>query len=1027
MVSKYHLYTTIYINLCLIGYTFSFTSLQPSTVPPFTISSSSLQDNALPSKYCQPANTSCWPSLADWLNFNATVNGNLLSIQPPGYPCFVSVSSPGCMDVYMNFINPLWRASKPGAMQSPQWEGDSEGNDCNNPSNPCFQGNVPLYGVQIYSINDIITTINFARQRNIRIIVKTTGHDWLGRSTAPDALLIWMHTYKGISINSAIPSVTINSGEMWENVYNTLSPTYTIVGGSAGSVGASGGYVLGGGHGFASPAYGLAVDNVLSFTVVLANGTATTISEFLFPDLFWGLRGGGSGLAIITSTTYKIYPSPPTVTGLYTVYYLMNGLSSLEKFLTLYLPIVSALDRTQGNGAGVVAGGTVSIMPNTSVLTSNLVFNGTITQAQSYMSQVENLVMSISSEIYVYTNEYKSYTTMNDWWYANDRNFTSGMKTYIGSRFLPYSLCNDAVALPTVITKLTNAIWKTPMALIRVLGGNVRTNDIAAGTSMNNYNAHLTKTAISPYFRDAFWHILIGTQYPLNSTNAVQNYTRDMVGGWMRELEDAIPNSGGYWGEAEYTDPNYEYNIWGSNSTIIIRDNCTNATNTTISLYGKLQQLKEIYDPTDYLGCYHCIQLPIVYYSNNTCNNNTDNNNTYASPSPSPSASASTSNTFTANSSATATASESPNVTASAISSITPTSTASLSPGATPSNTPSNVPVQPSVTPSATASYGTRSIRDATFVLWDVPINVYAIPLTLDILVNSIQLSLASMLRWNGANYSRFQQAVTVSLTKIQDIASNKIIFSSTGYSGNTSSTSGLNSTNSDIRILSTDLRGNNEAGSEGVTIQYTVLIKSSNASLFYSPTRNIALMYSRPTDYLNFIMTTLQSQASISGNTEIANGFSGVEATQTSNRNGGDSNGGSNNSGGTAAGVTIFIIVVLAYIYYRRRKARITKNLNDYNSRAQRVHRSVSAKLHAQAYPAYAYEMTNAPSPMPTAPVMTTAVMVDTSSDWRINSKKGMQNTTMNNTDFSTPARAIPVPIQPYSAYPTMATGTSV
>lgn len=38
--------------------------------------------------------------------------------------------------------------------------------------------------------------------------------------------------------------------------------------------------------------HGLAVDNIVSATVVLANGNIVNASETEHPDLFWGIRGG---------------------------------------------------------------------------------------------------------------------------------------------------------------------------------------------------------------------------------------------------------------------------------------------------------------------------------------------------------------------------------------------------------------------------------------------------------------------------------------------------------------------------------------------------------------------------------------------------------------------------------------------------------------------------------------------------------------------------------------------------------------
>ena len=58
--------------------------------------------------------------------------------------------------------------------------------------------------------------------------------------------------------------------------------------------------------------YDPGVDNVLQFTVVLADGSLVTANSFKFSDLFWALRGGGGGTyGVVTSTTYLTHPIVP--------------------------------------------------------------------------------------------------------------------------------------------------------------------------------------------------------------------------------------------------------------------------------------------------------------------------------------------------------------------------------------------------------------------------------------------------------------------------------------------------------------------------------------------------------------------------------------------------------------------------------------------------------------------------------------------------------------------------------------------
>ena len=71
-----------------------------------------------------------------------------------------------------------------------------------------------------------------------------------------------------------------------------------VVSGAARTVGAAGGWILGGGHSAISPQYGLGVDNVLQFEVVTPDGQLRTANACQEKDLFWALRGGGAGFGV---------------------------------------------------------------------------------------------------------------------------------------------------------------------------------------------------------------------------------------------------------------------------------------------------------------------------------------------------------------------------------------------------------------------------------------------------------------------------------------------------------------------------------------------------------------------------------------------------------------------------------------------------------------------------------------------------------------------------------------------------------
>lgn len=82
-----------------------------------------------------------------------------------------------------------------------------------------------------------------------------------------------------------------------------------VTGGVSKSIGI--GYFLGGGHGPLAPFLGLACDNILEFSIVLASGELIKVSEFSHPDLFRSLKGGGGAFGAVVEVVLKAH-LPPT-------------------------------------------------------------------------------------------------------------------------------------------------------------------------------------------------------------------------------------------------------------------------------------------------------------------------------------------------------------------------------------------------------------------------------------------------------------------------------------------------------------------------------------------------------------------------------------------------------------------------------------------------------------------------------------------------------------------------------------------
>lgn len=180
---------------------------------------------------------------------------------------------------------------------------------------PCTLGNYVDYAIDASSAADVAAGIRFAQAKNIRLVIKNTGHDLLGRSTGKGALGIWTHHLKSIeflnhtSANYYGPAAKFGAGvQSWEAYQAASAKGFRVVGGTCPTVGIAGGYSQGGGHSILSSIYGLGADNVLEWEVVTADGRHVVATPTKNRDLYWALSGGGPGTyAIVISMTVKAH------------------------------------------------------------------------------------------------------------------------------------------------------------------------------------------------------------------------------------------------------------------------------------------------------------------------------------------------------------------------------------------------------------------------------------------------------------------------------------------------------------------------------------------------------------------------------------------------------------------------------------------------------------------------------------------------------------------------------------------------
>jgi FAD/FMN-containing dehydrogenase len=174
----------------------------------------------------------------------------------------------------------------------------------------------PAAIVTCSDVEDVSRVVRIAADHGIPMTVRGGGHNVAGRSLQDGRLLVDLAQLRSVAVNAASRIATVQGGALWRDVDGaTAAHGLATTGGLVSSTGV-GGLTLGGGAGWLMRKAGLACDNLRSAGVVLADGRYVRASADDHPELFWGLRGGGGGLGVVTSFDFHLWPLREVLAGL---------------------------------------------------------------------------------------------------------------------------------------------------------------------------------------------------------------------------------------------------------------------------------------------------------------------------------------------------------------------------------------------------------------------------------------------------------------------------------------------------------------------------------------------------------------------------------------------------------------------------------------------------------------------------------------------------------------------------------------
>jgi FAD/FMN-containing dehydrogenase len=538
-----------------------------------------------------------------WTELDERLGDRLVRVESPLRACVVDPGSVACDDALRSLQNPFFCEDEPGAFQTSGW---LDG----------FVAEASRYAVAARTAEEVAVAVMFAREHGLRLAIKGTGHDYLGRSSAADSLLVWTHQMRDVTVHDAfaitggdgsytpVPAITVGAGTRWLEAYVAATRRDRYVqGGGCTSVGAAGGFTQGGGFGSFSKRFGTAAGNVLEVEVVTADGEILIANEAQHEDLFWALRGGGGGtFGVVTKMTLRTHEMPETF-GAAIGTIASHSDADYRRLIRAFVHFFADhLDNEHW-------GEQVRLGPDNTMEFALTMLDVDDAEAHAIWEPFTDWVTqhsdAVSGEIFFaslpftamwdlewWATNVPDFITRDDrpgqppgiyWWASNQGEVSQYLHAY-RSRWLPRAQFEESAA-----DTLTDALFEASRHWHFTLHANKALSGATAEARDRD-----RRTSINPAAFDAAALLIMASNqqyaYP-----GVPGHEPDQAAGRaivaridaaMRPIREASPGAGAYLNEADYFEPDWQHSFWGDN-------------------YPRLLDIKHRYDPTNLFRVHH--------------------------------------------------------------------------------------------------------------------------------------------------------------------------------------------------------------------------------------------------------------------------------------------------------------------------------------------------------------------------------------------------------------------------------------
>lgn len=463
----------------------------------------------------------------------------------------------------------------------------------------CTLGTNPWFAVNVTTTDDIAATLQFAEKNDLRVVIKSTGHDILGRSDGYGSLEVWLRYFRnGITFQSEYEPATLGctasnwtgaamklaGAYMWGEAYDAAAENnVVVVGGGSSTVCSTGGWVQGGGHGPASHTFGLGADQVLDVEVMLANGTLVLANACQNQDIYSAIRGGGpSTYGVVVSTTVKAHPQLYATVQILS-FAPLDGTSNdtfLDALTELYLTVPELVDAGFAGYTHWQVDGLSAIVDNytTGYTHSIYVFNQTEETAVAAGQTLLDKINQYNESLYISS----SYVSYSDYWsfFKNtsvDDN-PVGVQAASGSRLLDSKALSDFTTVRNLVGVLAGAEGEHVTNVMSIVSGGKVAED-----------ASDIYSSVLPAWRTAIIHQTVARVFIGDLTeDEKQEIYDDITYTKIGAMKTLAPDTGAYMNEGDFNDPDWMVDFFGEN-------------------YSRLQGIKSTYDPNSLFYCPTCV------------------------------------------------------------------------------------------------------------------------------------------------------------------------------------------------------------------------------------------------------------------------------------------------------------------------------------------------------------------------------------------------------------------------------------